>query len=73
MCDLQNNKTISRTKCKSDYFAKRDPYKFSKNSKFSLILVRFNNNSGSLMYNLSFFFFFSARQPCKFDLISTYM
>ena len=56
MCDLQNNKTISRTKCKSDYFAKGDPYKFSKNSKFSLILVRFNNNSGSLMYNLSFFF-----------------
>lgn len=58
MCDLQNNKIISRTKCKSDYFAKRDPYKFSKNSKFSLILVRFNNNSGSLMYNLSFFFLF---------------
>ena len=58
MRDLQNNKTISRTKCKSDYFAKRDPYKFSKNSKFSLILVRFNNNSGSLMYNLSFFFLF---------------
>lgn len=56
MCDLQNNKTISRTKCKSDYFAKRDPYKFSKSSKFSLILVRSNNNSGSLMYNLSFFF-----------------
>lgn len=61
MCDLQNNKTISRTKCKSDYFAKRDPYKFSKNSKFSLILVRFNNNSGSLMYNLSFFFSFLVR------------
>ena len=58
MCDLQNNKTISRTKCKSDYFAMRDPYKFSKNSKFSVILVRFNNNSGSLMYNLSFFFLF---------------
>lgn len=58
MCDLQNNKTISRTKCKSDYFAKRDPYKFSKNSKFSLILLRFNNNSDSLMYNLSFFFLF---------------
>lgn len=61
MCDLQNNKTISRTKCKSDYFAKRDPYKFSKNSNFSLILVRFNNNSGSLMYNLSFFFSFLVR------------
>lgn len=58
MCDLQNNKTVSRTKCKSDYFAKRDPHKFSKNSKFSLILVRLNNNSGSLMYNLSFFFLF---------------
>ena len=55
MCDLQN-KTISRTKCKRHYIAKRDPYKFSKNSNFSLILVRFNNNSGSLMYN---FFFFS--------------
>ena len=61
MCDLQNNKTISRTTCKSDYFAKRDPYKFSKNSKFSLILVRFNNNSGSLMHNLSFFFSFLVR------------